>query len=48
LAARRKVAAIIEIIKGMTTAAELARPHDLTFAEIDQWLEDVVSQGNLF
>jgi len=34
--ARRKAAAIMEIIKGNTTAAELARSHDLTVAEIDR------------
>jgi transposase-like protein len=38
--ARRKAAAIMEIIKGNTTAAELARSHDLTVAEIDQWMDD--------
>jgi transposase-like protein len=43
--ARRKAAAIMEIIKGNTTAAELARSHDLTVAEIDQWMDDFVSQG---
>jgi hypothetical protein len=43
--ARRKAAAIMEIIKCNTTAAELARSHDLTIAEIDQWMDDFVSQG---
>ena len=43
--ARRKAAAIMEIIKGKTTAAEIARSHDLTIAEIDQWMDDFVSQG---
>jgi transposase-like protein len=43
--ARRKAVAIMEIIKGKTTAAELARSHDLTIAEIDQWMNDFVSQG---
>ena len=43
--ARRKTVAIMEIIKGKTTAAELARSHDLTIAEIDQWMNDFVSQG---
>jgi hypothetical protein len=35
----------MEIIKGKTTAAEIARSHDLTVAEIDQWMNDFVSQG---
>lgn len=43
--ARRKAAAIMEIIKGKTTAAEIARSHELTVAEIDQWMDDFVSQG---
>jgi hypothetical protein len=43
--ARRKPAAIMKIIKGNTTAAELAKSHDLTIAEIDQWMDDFVSQG---
>ena len=43
--ARRKAAAIMEIIKGKTTAAEIARSHDLTIAEIDPWMGDFVSQG---
>ncbi len=43
--ARRKAAAVMDIIKGKTTAAELARSHDLTVAEVEQWMEDFVSQG---
>ncbi len=41
--ARRKAAAIIEIIKGKTAAAELARSHALTVAEIERWMDDFVS-----
>jgi transposase-like protein len=43
--ARRKAAAVLDIIKGKTTAAELARSHDLTVAEIEQWMDDFVSMG---
>lgn len=43
--ARRKAAAVMDIIKGKTTAAELARSHDLTVAEVEQWMDDFVSQG---
>ena len=43
--ARRKAAAVIDIIKGKTTTAELARSHDLTVAEVEQWMDDFVSQG---
>lgn len=43
--ARRKAAAVMDIIKGKTTAAELARSHDLTVAEIEQWMDDFVFQG---
>lgn len=43
--ARRKATAVMDIIKGKTTAAELARSHDLTVAEVEQWMDDFVSQG---
>ena len=43
--ARRKAAAVLDIIKGKTTAAELARSHDLTLAEVEQWVEDFVTIG---
>lgn len=43
--ARRKAAAVMDIIKGKTTAAQLARSHDLTVAEVEQWMDDFVSQG---
>lgn len=43
--ARRKAAVVMDIIKGETTAAELARSHDLTVAEVEQWMDDFVSQG---
>jgi len=43
--ARRKAAAVMDIIKGKTTASELARSHGLTVAEVEQWMDDFVSQG---
>lgn len=43
--ARRKATAVMDIIKGKSTAAELARTHDLTIAEVEQWMEDFVSMG---
>jgi len=43
--ARRKAAAVMDIIKGVTTAPELARTHGLTVAEIEQWMDDFVSMG---
>ena len=43
--ARRKAAVVMEIIKGKTTAAQVARSHCLTVGEVEQWLEDFVSQG---
>lgn len=43
--ARRKAAAVMDIIKGKTTAPELARSHGLTVAEVGQWLDDFVSMG---
>lgn len=43
--ARRKATAVMDILKGKTTASELARSHDLTVAEVEQWLEDFVSMG---
>ena len=43
--ARRKAAAVVDILKGKTTAAELARTHALTLAEVEQWMDDFVSMG---
>ena len=43
--ARRKASVVMDIIKGKTTAAELARTHDLTVGEVEQWIEDFVSMG---
>lgn len=43
--ARRKAAAVMDIIKGKTTSSELARTHDLTVAEVEQWMDDFISIG---
>lgn len=43
--ARRKAAVVLDIIKGKTTATEVARSHDLTVGEVEQWLEDFTSMG---
>ncbi|RYG93419.1 MAG: DUF1153 domain-containing protein [Alphaproteobacteria bacterium] len=43
--ARRKATAVMDIIKAKTTPSELARSHDLTIAEVEQWMDDFVSQG---
>lgn len=43
--AKRKAALIIEILQGKTTAAEAARQHALTLAEIEQWKDDFITQG---
>ena len=43
--AKRKAALVIDILQGKTTAAEAARQHALTLAEIEQWKEDFITQG---
>ena len=43
--AKRKAAVVIELIKGKTTAAEIARQHDLTVGEVERWREDFITQG---
>lgn len=37
--AKRRVALVLEILRGETTTAEAARRHALTIAEIEQWKE---------
>jgi transposase-like protein len=37
--AKRRVALVLEILRGETTSAEAARRHGLTVAEIEQWKE---------
>ena len=43
--ARRKAAAALDIIKGNATAADLARQHDLTVAEVEAWVEKFLEAG---
>ncbi len=43
--ARRKAEAVMDIIKGKTTTSEVARTHDLTVGEVEQWVDDFVSMG---
>ena len=43
--AKRKAAVVVDLIRGKTTAADAARQHGLTVAEIEQWKEDFLSQG---
>lgn len=44
--AKRKAAAVLDIIKGKTTPAQLARQHGtLTVAQVEQWLEDFLAGG---
>lgn len=43
--AKRKAALVIDILQGKTTAAEAARQHALTLAEIEQWRDDFITQG---
>jgi transposase-like protein len=37
--AKRKAAIVLEIIKGKTTSAEVARQHGLTVADVEGWIE---------
>lgn len=43
--AGRKAAVVLDIIKGRTTAAEVARQFDLTVAEVDGWVERFTEGG---
>jgi len=43
--AKRKAAVVLDLIRGKTTAADAARQHGLTVAEIEQWKEDFLTQG---
>lgn len=38
--ARRKAAVVMDIFKGKTTIADVAREHDLTVSEVEGWTED--------
>ena len=41
--AKRKAALIIDILQDKTTAAEAARQHALTLAELEQWKDDFIT-----
>jgi len=43
--AKRKAAVVIDIIKGKTTVAEVARAHDFTVAEIEPWRDEFLAGG---
>jgi transposase-like protein len=43
--AKRKAAVVIDLIKGKTTAAEVARQHALTVGEVERWRDDFIAQG---
>ena len=38
--AKRKTAVVMDIMKGKTTAAEVARQHDLTVSEDERWIDE--------
>jgi Protein of unknown function (DUF1153) len=43
--AKRKTAVVMSIVKGETLAAEAARNHGLTVAEIERWQEQFFAAG---
>ncbi|WP_458526172.1 DUF1153 domain-containing protein [Onishia taeanensis] len=38
--AKRKAAVVMDIFKGKTTAAEVARRHDLNVSEFEGWIDE--------
>lgn len=38
--AKRKAAVVMDIFKGKTTVAEVARQHDLTVSEVEGWIDE--------
>ncbi|WP_445005657.1 DUF1153 domain-containing protein [Halomonas mongoliensis] len=40
MTAKRKAAVVMDIFKGKTTVAEVARQHDLTVSEVEGWTEE--------
>lgn len=38
--AKRKASVVMDIFKGKTTVAEVARQHDLTVSEVEGWIEE--------
>ena len=43
--AKRKAAVVMSIVKGETSAAEAARKHGLTIAEVERWKEQFFAAG---
>jgi transposase-like protein len=43
--AKRRAAVVLSIVKGETSAAEAARKHGLTVAEIERWREQFFAAG---
>ncbi|MCK2043634.1 DUF1153 domain-containing protein [Chromohalobacter sp. TMW 2.2308] len=37
--AKRKAAVVMDIFKGKTTVAEVARRHDLNVSEVEGWID---------
>ncbi|MFO0829773.1 MAG: DUF1153 domain-containing protein [Phycisphaerales bacterium] len=46
--AGRKAAVVLDLIKGKATAADVARQHGLTVAEVETWLERFMEGGKEF
>lgn len=43
--AKRKSAVVLDIIKGITTAVEVAREHGLTVGEVEEWVDTYMKAG---
>ena len=43
--AKRKSAVVLDLIKGKTTATDVARKHDLTVGEVEGWVERFLAGG---
>jgi transposase-like protein len=43
--AKRKAAVVLDLIKGKTTAAEIARQHDVTVGDVEKWVETFTAAG---
>ena len=41
--AKRKTQVVLDILKGKTTVAEVARQHDLSPGEIERWMDEGIS-----
>jgi transposase-like protein len=46
--AGRKAAVVLDLIKGKSTPADVARQHALTIAEVETWLERFTEGGKEF